>query len=391
MTRPLSDCLVPALIDKIRADLTAINPSHPALGFDWSAETRLDGDIAEGKSIGFKSLDLTNAASAVAEAFHIAHTGLDDLLLARRTIGDWAELAQRALDLGQAQKNDADRSRVMFTTSGTTGEPKKILHRLDDLGREIDFWAARFADRRRILCLVPRHHIYGFLFGVLLPYRLGVPVLDGRAFMPGGLARTANGTDLIIGHPAFWDLFAGQTATSHLRLPEGCIALSSTGPLAEDSRQTLAGAGCAGFFEIYGSSETAGIGYRPLDREDYELLPYWSIEGSALVDQAGCRVALPDHINETGPGRFVLGGRVDRMMQIGGMNVSLAAVAAAIEGEFTWVERCDPLLDKYDGRPRLVLKLETMSNDRPLDAAERVLDKVATLVPAGLTPSLEWA
>ena len=49
----------------------------------WSDHLRLDDDL------GCDSLELVTLATALAEAVHLHESGIEDYLLARRTLGDW--------------------------------------------------------------------------------------------------------------------------------------------------------------------------------------------------------------------------------------------------------------------------------------------------------------
>ena len=58
---------------------------------------------------------------------------------------------------------------LAFKTSGSTGEPRFITQDFAALAQETEALAEIFNGATRIVALVPAHHIYGFLFTVLLP------------------------------------------------------------------------------------------------------------------------------------------------------------------------------------------------------------------------------
>jgi 4-coumarate--CoA ligase (photoactive yellow protein activation family) len=174
--------------------------------------------------LGADSLDLLQLAAALNEALHLHRSGIEDYLLVRKTVGDWLDVCQAAL----ARFDGA----LSFRTSGSTGEAKRCEHALAGLEEEAGALAAILSDGpeapRRIVSLVPAHHIYGFLFTVLLPDCLGAPVVSGRGASPGGLAARLLPGDLVVAHPDWW----GALLRSGAALPEGVSGTSSTAPPA---------------------------------------------------------------------------------------------------------------------------------------------------------------
>jgi long-chain acyl-CoA synthetase len=184
--------------------------------------------------------------------------------------------------------------------------------------------------RRRVLCAVPSHHIYGFLFSVLLPRDLGLyadAVVDIRSSTPAWLARGAQSGDLVIGHPDWWRMI-GRTVHG---LPPDVIGVTSTAPCPDDVSEGVEAAGFMRLLHVYGSSETAGIGARNSHREPYTLFPYWRMEGEGglvrdLPGGATAAYTLQDQLEDCANGRFRVGARRDDAVQVGGINVYPARV-----------------------------------------------------------------
>jgi 4-coumarate--CoA ligase len=65
---------------------------------------------------GTDSLELVSLATALVEALHLHRSGIEDYLLARRTLGEWIEICAGGL----ARFDGA----LTFCTSGSTGKPK---------------------------------------------------------------------------------------------------------------------------------------------------------------------------------------------------------------------------------------------------------------------------
>lgn len=325
----------PALLrfvaDLVAAELAALRHDPLLLPDGWTEALSLQHDL------GMDSLELLHVAGALSSALQMHHSGIEDYLLARRTLGDWVDLAGVAL--GQ---HDAA---LTFSSSGSTGQPKRCGHAITTLEQEAQALAALFPGRRRLLAAVPGHHIYGFLFTQLLPRHLGLDaaqVVSVRPQLPAALARLAAPGDLVIGHPQFWQaaLAGGQA------FPADVIGVSSTAPCPDEVAAAAGPCGLAALFQVYGSSETGGLGWRTSQREDYRLLPHLERDGDgdgndngagagggivrALPDGRVERLQAQDALVWSGPRSFGVGARHDGAVQVGGVNVFPARVRDAL-------------------------------------------------------------
>jgi long-chain acyl-CoA synthetase len=303
--------------DLLASEIARLRPGSTPPPLPWPAHTRLEADL------GADSLERLALATALSEAVHLHRSGIDDSLLTKPTIGAWT--ATIAESLGRFS------ARLTFKTSGSTGMPKWCVHDLADLEAEIAAFAAVLSGRQRILALVPSHHIYGFLFTVLLPARCAAPVLDLRAHAPARLAGIAQDGDLIVGYPDFWRAYARSVPQS----PAGVTGLSSTAPLPAELANALRAAGLARLVEVYGSSETAGIGWRDDPAQPYELLPFWrrgdrERELLRRFDGGERTVEAPDHLVWDDPRHVRPAGRGEGAVQVGGINVFPERVAALL-------------------------------------------------------------
>lgn len=290
----------------------------------WPEDFALDGD-----GLGADSLELLGLSTRLAQMLHLHVAGVEDHLLARRTLGDWIDTCRTALEHCDAE--------VTFRTSGSTGSAKTCTHRLEALEQEAAFLATLLSGARRVLTVVPAHHIYGFLFTILLPRHLGAPVIDLRASSPAALAALARPGDLVVAHPDYWR----AVAALDVRLPPGVTGVTSTAPCPPEVAREVHRRGLARLVEVYGSSETAGVGWRDDAGADYTLFPYWRCAGDHILARtlpSGVDVAaeLQDHLSWSGPGRFRPCGRRDTVVQVGGVNVSLDHVRRMLKGH-RWV------------------------------------------------------
>lgn len=219
--------------------------------------TRIDAD-----GLGADSIELTELATRVSSFFRLHETGLEDELLRRRTVGDWTKTVLRSREL-------SGDGRITFLTSGSTGVPEECTHEWASIEQEIQALVQVFGGRKRVVGTVPRHHIYGFLFTVLLPRYLEAPFSEARDTLPAGLAASLQSGDLVVSFPLWW----GRMAEAGAAFPPGVEGVTSTGPCPAETIRALRALSLERMVEVYGSSETGGIGWREDPDEPYRLLP----------------------------------------------------------------------------------------------------------------------
>ncbi len=278
----------------------------------WKHDLRIDEN-----GLGLDSVERLAVAAALSEALHLRDSGVEDLLRVPPVFGEWLDLLRAAL-IGSD-------SRLTFRTSGSSGTPKPCVHALADLQQEADFWAGALGRISRVFAAVPAHHIYGFLFTVLLPARVGgLEVVDARRLTPQALQRQLRADDLLVGHPLQWSLLAryGQA------LPGAVTGVTSGAPCPDELAGALERLGLARLVQVYGSSETAGVGWRSSPACGYRLLPFWSRDPAHdgglirhLPHGAARTQPLQDRLIWHPDGSFAVGERLDAAVQVAGVNV----------------------------------------------------------------------
>ncbi|MCU0906378.1 MAG: 4-coumarate--CoA ligase [Rhodobacteraceae bacterium] len=282
---------------------------------------RLDED-----GLGLDSLARLRAIATVTEFFGLAVTGLEDYLVVDPRLCAWTEIVGHHISLRGAL------TELTFTTSGSSGlAPKRAPHSLGDLVAEVDSVAEVLSDTgagaatagfQRVLASVPPHHIYGFLFTVILPDRQGHDVVDLSELPASAGLRAAGTGDLIVGTPFTWQLACDADA----RARTSCTGLVSTAPMPPQLWAQVHTAGVGRLVEVFGSSETSGIGWRDTPQAPFQLLPHLGRAGDVPTRNMA-DLPLQDRLDWIGPRSFRLGGRIDGAVQIGGLNVAPAAVA----------------------------------------------------------------
>lgn len=320
--------------------------------------------------LGIDSLDLINITRAVGIFFDLYASGSEEVLLQRRTIGGWVHTVLEAAS--------ETTPTLTFRTSGSTGEPVDCRHAMASLAAEVEVLAELFDDRSRVVGIVPRHHIYGFLFTALLPQRLGRPFTDLRGASIGEIHRSLRAGDLFIGFPLRLD----ELAESRVRFPGDVVCVTSTGPCRKETIAALSACGIAKTFEIYGSSQTAGVAWRTDPDAPYRLFPYWSLDSSGLrlsrdaarsPDGTQESFALPDRLAWRGDG-FDVVGRHDGAVSVGGINVFPTRIAETIRAHPDVVD-CSVRPMRLDEGTRLkafvVLRSDIADDDVSREALRR--------------------
>lgn len=351
------------LKDLIRAELRARSgvsvPDDQAAA--WNGTTTFGTPELE-----TDSLELVAIAGRVNQFFQLHDSGIEDYLLRDRSLGDWVKIVQHSRAIADAG--------FTFNTSGSTGTPKSVSLPTESLRQEVAAIESLLCAHSglaaprpisRVVALVPPQHVFGFLFTVLLPLKLGAEVIDARSMAPAPLHAAMTPETLVVGVPASFEYLARS-----LRCLGGARCAVSTGTLDGPTVESLRSIGAGEILEFYGSTETAGIGWRALgsprtsldrtthgpDRADqpFTLHEFWSrwvapggsagdtpttTHGPAPVDAhatwlirttpsgaAAAPVLLMDRLDWLDDRRFTLRGRLDHAVKIGGVNVFPARV-----------------------------------------------------------------
>jgi 3-phosphoshikimate 1-carboxyvinyltransferase len=176
------------------------------------------------------------------------------------------------------------RAQLLFT-SGTSGEPKGVLHRMDALTRAATMEVRHLGlgDADRIFIPSPLAHQTGFLYGMWLSFILGVPqilqpVWDGPAALAA--LRRWQGTFVQAATPFLADLVRAVEETGEA--PESLRIFVATGAavprgLAEQATRALGAAVCG----AWGTTETC-LGSLAAPGDDPAMV--WGSDGRALRD-----------------------------------------------------------------------------------------------------------
>ncbi|MDX1558939.1 MAG: hypothetical protein R3193_08540, partial [Marinobacter sp.] len=202
-----------------------------------------------------------------------------------------------------------------------------VAQRLTHLLSEV--WEIRelVRDTRRIIALVPLHHIYGFIWGALLADELSVPLIHGGAAVEEAHRNLQPG-DLLLAVPEWWQYLGGGRPA----LSPGVIGVTSTAPCPSEVVRAARAKGLEMMIEVYGSSDTGGIAWRTETGRGFRLFRHWrKQDDDYLVSEAGTVGLLPDHVDWHSDRTLIPLRRRDEAIQVGGVNVWPERVRAFIE------------------------------------------------------------
>lgn len=241
---------------------------------------------------------------------------------------------------------------IVFWTSGSSGSPKRVERRFSELMAEVEILEKLFGDRFQggpVLGTVPHHHIYGCLFRVLWPLATGRVLVTEPCGDPDrfSLFQGRAGASALVSSPAHLSRLPEMVDLDRFQQPPA-VVFSSGGPLKpEDAliwRRWVRG----GIVEIYGSTESGGIAWRSQDGQPgsdaWTAFP--DVELDTGLDQAlliktprvaGGGLRMEDTAVFQPDGRFLLKGRLDRVVKVEEKRVSLPEIEAALTAH-PWVQ-----------------------------------------------------
>lgn len=264
---------------------------------------------------------------------------------------------------------------VEFRSSGTTGDRKGTVKTLGHLEDEIAILEALFGAalpaETRIFATVSHQHIYGLLFRVLWPLATGRPFLTDSLLHPQELLprMAESGASALVSTPAHLRRLVAGTGLRALH--KTCRAVfSSGGPL--DAETAKAVAEQLGFapYEILGSTETGGVAVRQrsVHGEAWSPFPGVGIEREAESGRLMVTSPLASEGEDRGRGRrrftmgdraelqsdgtFLLLGRADRTVKIGGKRLSLPDMERDVEAH-AWVDEAALIVLERASEPRV--------------------------------------
>jgi acyl-CoA synthetase (AMP-forming)/AMP-acid ligase II/3-hydroxymyristoyl/3-hydroxydecanoyl-(acyl carrier protein) dehydratase len=221
---------------------------------------------------------------------------------------------------------------ALMSTSGTTERPRYVAKTMQQLVDELDVLASVIPQARCVMSTVPLSHLYGMLFGALLPLRFGARIVSHEALLPADVAAVIQreGVDLMVSTPAHLRAMANAPMPRNLRV------LSSGARMPPELHMSLATGHNWQVTEILGSTETGGIATRGHPLHGFTPLPRVTVtapEGQLVVESPWCgepRVVLEDRIELASDGTFRYLGRANELIKVAGKRAHAHELEATI-------------------------------------------------------------
>lgn len=236
---------------------------------------------------------------------------------------------------------------ITFFTSGSTGEPKPCTHMESHLRQEITSVAPLVEDRTSALVTAPMHHMYGFTFGLLLPLSLDIPIRSVPP-LPTLVEVQMTPGDIVVGIPLLWSqLVAMRNWQGEVSEAGRDITIfTATSPTPPEVLNAMLANGFR-VIEFFGSSEVGVVCCRMTPENPFELLPhvdrgkgeYASSLVRHLPDGEIKFYPAQDNIEWISDRCLKPGARIDKAVQVGGVNVYPQYVASRLK-EVEGVAQC---------------------------------------------------
>lgn len=229
----------------------------------------------------------------------------------------------------------ADTALILFT-SGSEGAPTAIRKSFAQLNAEIEMleetWGVTCADSLH-LGTVTHHHMYGLPFRLLWPFACGRMFLAQELVYLEQLQKVGNARLTLISSPAHLERLPVTLdwARFHDRL---CAVFSAGAPLHQDTAVRASQILGIKVTEIYGGTETGAVATRcPSDNQWWRTLGAVKIacrEGKLAIQSPTIENAdwfqSEDLCELNDAGEFLLHGRADQILKVGGKRISATAM-----------------------------------------------------------------
>jgi len=252
---------------------------------------------------------------------------------------------------------NSEEAYAIFYTSGTTGKPKPVRQRIMEFEIDNPFILSKWGEEfysRKLLCTVSQLHLFGFIFGMLLPFTAGIPFRTSMIRTPDEFEKLRDTQYFIITVPAFLKRAVETETPLGLKSP---YILVSGGLLTPDVAEKVNNIFGVWPLEMYATTETSGIAWRQscngIEWIPFENADLWVNENTNCLCVRSAHIPNPagfetsDLVKFLPNGHFILMGRLESLVKIEEKRMSLVEMEARLDQSGLVSDSCViPLEDK---------------------------------------------
>ena len=237
--------------------------------------------------------------------------------------------------------NSVKEAEIWLYTSGSTGQPKKVIKTWASMMHSAELAIERFKLMQPIymVATVPPQHMFGLETSIFWPFFSRGSIWFYKPRFPeqidGAFKDCRSPTGLLVSTP----LHLKNLIASSTNWPENLVrVLSATAPLTSELAKNVESKMAAKLFEVYGSTETASIASRQVVKSEV-WQGYTGIEfkqqcdGSFTVKLQGLDgfQKLNDQIEPLTKTTFKLGKRSSDLVKVAGKRSSLSEMNTLLQ------------------------------------------------------------
>jgi acyl-CoA synthetase (AMP-forming)/AMP-acid ligase II len=244
--------------------------------------------------------------------------------------GLWLLTPASTSDAGSVQDDEP----LLKFSSGSTAQPKGIALTAANVLAEAENVTAtlELGAGDRILSGVPLFHSYGFDLGVLPMLHAGTTLVLESSFVPRRTMRKLARVSAFLGVPAQYRAFLSVARDKPLELSAVRWLLSCTAPLAPETVTEFSARFGVPICQHYGSSETGAVTNHVPAVESGAVARRYVLGAPPGESPLRHGVFRTGDLGSIDPDGFLtIDGRRDAMINVGGLKVSPAEVAATLE------------------------------------------------------------
>ncbi|HSL03163.1 MAG TPA: AMP-binding protein [Nitrospiraceae bacterium] len=236
-------------------------------------------------------------------------------------------------DTAKVPQIPIDHTALVAFTSGSTGNSHPHSKTWGSLVAVARSTGARLglktSDQVTVVATVPHHHMYGLEASMMLPLQHGMPFHVGRPLFPEDVRLALADVPsprMLVTTP----LHIRACVTARSRLPPVECILSATAPLSRSLAKQAETLFQTTVYEVYGFTEAGSVATRRTVAES----AWHVLDGITLLQESvGCSlqapyllgpIPFPDLVSLQKPDRFLLHGRGEDLVNIGGHRGSLS-------------------------------------------------------------------